>query len=143
MPVYPECSTRSLRYADAKIGGLVLLDVPARVARLLVQMADENDGQQILKPPTHHTMAQMVGSSRETVSRAISHLVSQGVIEVSRKKLAILNREALVKAAGKDSAGRMKGRAGGPEGQAERRRASGARDASPAGTPPGDRFSAG
>src|SRR6185503_5909709 len=55
--------SRRLRKADDKIGGLVLLDVNGRVARLLLQMADENDGKSITKRITHHTIAQMIGSS--------------------------------------------------------------------------------
>src|SRR3989304_2231043 len=60
--------SRRLREADEKIGGLVLLDVNGRVAKLLLSMADENDGVQITRRVTHPTIAQMVGASRETAS---------------------------------------------------------------------------
>jgi len=93
--------SRRLREADEKIGGLVLLDVPGRVARLLLRMADENDGVQITKRVTHHTIAQMVGSSRETVSRTMRDLMDRGLLDVSRKAIAITNRPALEKMAGR------------------------------------------
>jgi len=89
-----------LRKADDKIGGLVLLDVNGRVARLLLQMADENDGKNITRRVTHHTIAQMIGSSRETVSRTIRDLADRGLIEVSRKAIVIRDRPALEAAAG-------------------------------------------
>jgi CRP/FNR family cyclic AMP-dependent transcriptional regulator len=92
--------SRRLRKADDKIGGLVLLDVNGRVARLLLQMADENDGKIITRKVTHHTIAQMIGSSRETVSRTIRDLADQGLIEVSRKSIVIKDRPALEAAAG-------------------------------------------
>jgi CRP/FNR family cyclic AMP-dependent transcriptional regulator len=92
--------SRRLRKADDKIGGLVLLDVNGRVARLLLQMADENDGKTITRRVTHHTIAQMIGSSRETVSRTIRDLADQGLIEVSRKAIVIKDRPALEAAAG-------------------------------------------
>ncbi len=85
---------RRLRQADRKIGSLVLLDVPGRVARLLVEMADENDGVTIIQRLTHHMIAQMIGSSRETVSRTMRDLVSKELIEVSRKTMAIPDRRA-------------------------------------------------
>lgn len=92
--------SRRLRKADDKIGGLVLLDVNGRVARLLLQMADENDGKNITRRVTHHTIAQMIGSSRETVSRTIRDLADRGLIEVSRKAIVIRDRPALEAAAG-------------------------------------------
>ena len=93
--------TRRLREADEKIGGLVLLDVNGRVAKLLLRLADEHDGVHITRRITHHTIAQMVGSSRETVSRTIRDLADRGLIEVSRKAIAIKNRPALETAAGR------------------------------------------
>jgi CRP-like cAMP-binding protein len=93
--------SRRLREADEKIGGLVLLDVNGRVAKLLLSMADENDGVHIVRRVTHHTIAQMVGSSRETVSRTMRDLVERGWIEVTRKAITIRNRPALQAAAGR------------------------------------------
>jgi CRP/FNR family cyclic AMP-dependent transcriptional regulator len=93
--------SRRLREADEKIGGLVLLDVPGRVARLLLRMADENDGVQITKRVTHHTIAQMVGSSRETVSRTMRDLMEKGLLQVTRKAISIINRPALETMAGR------------------------------------------
>src|SRR5690349_7366877 len=64
--------SRLLRRADGKIGGLVLLDVPGRIARLLLDFADEGNGTTIEKPLTHQTIANMIGASRETVSRSMA-----------------------------------------------------------------------
>jgi CRP-like cAMP-binding protein len=92
--------SRRLREADEKIGGLILLDVNGRVARLLLRMADENDGVQIAPKVTHHTIAQMVGSSRETVSRTMRSMVEQGLLDVSRRAISLKNRPALEALAG-------------------------------------------
>jgi CRP/FNR family cyclic AMP-dependent transcriptional regulator len=89
-----------LQEADSKIGGLILLDVTGRVAHLLLQLADRGDGKKVADPPTHQVMAQMVGSSRETVSRTMGTLADQGLVTVSRREITILNREALEVAAG-------------------------------------------
>jgi CRP-like cAMP-binding protein len=84
-----------LRRADEKIGSLVLLDVNGRVAQLLLDLAEESGGPRITRKLTHHTIAQMIGSSRETVSRAMRELVERGFIEVSRREITIRDNESL------------------------------------------------
>jgi len=84
-----------LRRADEKIGSLVLLDVNGRVAQLLLDLAEESGGPRLTRKLTHHTIAQMIGSSRETVSRAMRELVDRGLIEVSRREITITNADAL------------------------------------------------
>lgn len=87
--------SRRLRRADEKIGGLVLLDVPGRIARLLLDMAEEGGSDVIEKPLTHQTIAQMIGASRETVSRAMKDFQDAGWITVERRKIGLANRPAL------------------------------------------------
>lgn len=89
--------SRRLRRADSKIGGLVLLDVPGRIARLLLDLAEEAGNDHIEKPLTHQTIAQMIGASRETVSRAMKEFQDAGLIVVERRKISLGNREALEK----------------------------------------------
>ena len=89
-----------LRRADEKIGGLVLLDVNGRVAQLLLDLAEESGGPTITRKLTHHTIAQMIGSSRETVSRAMRELVDKGCISVSRREITITQADALRSMAG-------------------------------------------
>ncbi len=84
-----------LRRADEKIGGLVLLDVNGRVAQLLLDLAEESGGPRITRRLTHHTIAQMIGSSRETVSRAMRELVEKGTIDVSRREITIKQPDVL------------------------------------------------
>ncbi len=89
--------SRRLRRADSKIGGLVLLDVPGRIARLLLDLAEEAGNDHIEKPLTHQTIAQMIGASRETVSRAMKEFQDAGLIVVERRKISLGNRQALEK----------------------------------------------
>ncbi|HWJ45953.1 MAG: Crp/Fnr family transcriptional regulator [Gemmatimonadaceae bacterium] len=89
--------SRRLRRADVKIGGLVLLDVPGRIARLLLDLADESGSDAIEKPLTHQTIAQMIGASRETVSRAMKEFQDAGLITVERRRISVGDRDALEK----------------------------------------------
>jgi CRP-like cAMP-binding protein len=91
--------SRRLRKADDKIGGLVLLDVPGRIARLLLDLAEESGGPMIDKILTHQTIAQMIGASRETVSRSMKDFQEGGLIRVERRRIAIANQSGLEKRA--------------------------------------------
>jgi CRP/FNR family transcriptional regulator, cyclic AMP receptor protein len=91
--------SRRLRRADGKIGGLVLLDVPGRIAQLLLDFADESKSDRIEKPLTHQTIAQMIGASRETVSRAMREFQDQGWIGVERRTIVLRDRPQLEKRA--------------------------------------------
>jgi CRP-like cAMP-binding protein len=93
--------SRRLRRVDEKVGSLVLLDVNGRVAQLLLDLADEEKGDRITRRLTHHTIAQMIGSSRETVSRTMRELVDKGLIQVSRRDIVIRDRPTLEAAAGR------------------------------------------
>ena len=93
--------SRRLRRVDEKVGSLVLLDVNGRVAQLLLDLADEAASNRITRRLTHHTIAQMIGSSRETVSRTMRELVDKGYIEVSRREILIRDRAALEASAGR------------------------------------------
>ncbi len=88
--------SRRLRRADGKIGGLVLLDVPGRIARLLLDFAQEAGGDTIEKPLTPQTIAQMIGASRETVSRAMREFQDAGWIGVERRRISVTDRPALL-----------------------------------------------
>jgi CRP/FNR family transcriptional regulator, cyclic AMP receptor protein len=74
---------RRLREADRKIGSLALLDVYGRVARLLLDMAENVNGEKIVtKRLPKQDIAKMIGASREMVSRVMKDLQTGGYIEV-------------------------------------------------------------
>jgi CRP/FNR family cyclic AMP-dependent transcriptional regulator len=74
---------RRLREADRKIGSLALLDVYGRVARLLLDMAEDVNGQKIVtKRLPKQDIAKMIGASREMVSRVMKDLQMGGYIEM-------------------------------------------------------------
>jgi CRP/FNR family transcriptional regulator, cyclic AMP receptor protein len=87
--------SRRLRRADDKIGGLVLLDVPGRIARLLLDLSGEAGNPTIEKALTHQTIAQMIGASRETVSRAMKDFQDAHWVTVERRRITLADRAAL------------------------------------------------
>jgi CRP-like cAMP-binding protein len=87
--------SRRLRQADGTIGSLVLLDVPGRVAKVLLEHATPGEPATLVKQLTHQTIAQMIGASRETVSRAMAEFQEKGLISVQRRQVTITNRTSL------------------------------------------------
>ena len=81
---------RRLREADRKIGSLALLDVYGRVARLLLDMAENVDGQKMVtKRLPKQDIAKMIGASREMVSRVMKDLQMGGYIEMRGSSIVL------------------------------------------------------
>ena len=73
---------KRLRLADRKIESLSLLDVYGRVARVLLDLADDRQGRKVVtRRITRQDISQMVGASREMVSRVMRDLQMRGLIE--------------------------------------------------------------
>ena len=66
---------------------------------LLLRMAEDEGGDRITRKLTHHTIAQMIGASRETVSRTMRDFQNQGWINVERRRIALADRAALKRCA--------------------------------------------
>lgn len=66
---------------------------------VLMQRKPAGDGTQpvVENLPTHQDIANMINTSRETVTRALLTLVQQGIVQKDQHKLTILDPEALQK----------------------------------------------
>lgn len=87
-----------LRSADLKIKSLSLKDAEGKVASVILQIADDigkiRQGiVEIEKLPVQQDLANMAGTSRETISRTIHSFAKKGLIELDGSKLRILNYE--------------------------------------------------
>jgi CRP/FNR family cyclic AMP-dependent transcriptional regulator len=84
---------RRVRALTDNIRSLALLDVYGRVARLLLEMATEQDGRLVVAEKlTQQDIAERVGASREMISRIFKDLVTGGYISVEHKHITI-NRD--------------------------------------------------
>ncbi|MBX3686985.1 MAG: cyclic nucleotide-binding domain-containing protein [Rhodocyclaceae bacterium] len=82
-----------LRTADRKIESLALMDVYGRVARLLLEMAEEVEGERIVQRKiSKQDIAKMIGASREMVSRVMKDLGMRGLIEESDRGIILRER---------------------------------------------------
>jgi CRP-like cAMP-binding protein len=91
-----------LRQSDEVIESLLHREVSIRLATLLSNLAERfaaNDGTLMDVRLTHQDLANMIASTREAVSKVMSELQRDGVIETRNRRIAILDRGALSKRA--------------------------------------------
>ena len=82
-----------LREANHKIESLALMDVYGRVAKLLLELSEKENGVRVVKRKiTKLDMAKMVGASREMVSRVMKDLGTQGLIEETQDGIVLRDR---------------------------------------------------
>jgi CRP/FNR family cyclic AMP-dependent transcriptional regulator len=82
--------TRLIRNLTENVRGLALSDVYGRLVKTLNGMAVARDGVHVIQgKPSHQDLANMVGCSREMVSRILKDLVQGGYVSVEGKTLRI------------------------------------------------------
>jgi CRP/FNR family cyclic AMP-dependent transcriptional regulator len=82
-----------IRALTDKVGTLALLDVYGRVARTLLNLAEEREGRQVIgQKLTYQEIASMIGASHRMVSRIMKDLTTGGYITVKDKKITINDR---------------------------------------------------
>ena len=96
--VLAELSQR-LRNASNRIESLATMDVYGRLARFFLDLARDqgkvlDNGYVAVIRPTHQAIANMIGTSRETVSRLIHDLMKQNLL-LSEGKTIYLKKTAL------------------------------------------------
>ena len=93
-----------LRHANDVVADLVFSDVPGRVAKALLDLADRfgrtaDDGVHVHHDLTQEELAQLVGASRETVNKALADFGSRGWLRLEPRSVVILDIERLARRA--------------------------------------------
>jgi len=91
-----------LHEAQNKLEEFAFTPVPERVARLLLSLAQDGE----VAGYSHQELADMIGTSRETVSRAMVELKTAGIVEIDRRCIRLLDVAALRGSAAKTSEAR-------------------------------------
>lgn len=86
--------THRVRVSNDVISGLVLSDVPGRLARLLLTLSERfgeqvDGGVEVHHDLTQAELAQMVGASRETVNKVLTDFATRKWISMSGKTVLI------------------------------------------------------
>ena len=95
-----------LRYYETRMEDVILKDVPARLASLILFLVESEGVQRpgeigIPTRYTHEHLGTMIGANREAVTRAFGRLQDEGVIQIRRRLIYVEDVEALKRAAGR------------------------------------------
>ena len=95
---------RRLRRTNASLADLIFTDVPGRVAKTLLQLANRFGTQEggvlrVNHDLTQEEIAQRVGASRETVNKALATFAHRDWIRLEGKSVVIVNTEHLARRA--------------------------------------------
>jgi CRP/FNR family cyclic AMP-dependent transcriptional regulator len=78
------------RALTASVKNLALMDVYGRVARLLLDLAEDDGGTLVIREKlTQQDIASRVGASREMVSKILNDLATGGYLSVSHKRITL------------------------------------------------------
>lgn len=84
---------RRVRALTENVRSLALMDVYGRVARLLLELAEEREGRLVVEEPlTQKDIASRVGCSREMISRIFSDLADGGYVRREDRQLVIMRK---------------------------------------------------
>ena len=88
-----------LRYFTRKVEDLSFRSVTSRVAKLLLELAEDDGGGGLRLPArfTQQEMANVVGTAREMIGRAFKTLEKEGAIRLDRHRVIIVSRAALAR----------------------------------------------
>lgn len=75
---------------ERMLDGVVFRRLSSRLAAVLLQLSREQSGPSIAGL-THQGLAELVGSTRETVTQTLNELKMQGLIDIARTRIEILD----------------------------------------------------
>lgn len=101
---------RRLRRTDNDLSDLIFTDVGARVAKHLLRLAQrfavqEDGAMRLTHNMTQEEIAQLIGTSRESINKALADFTHQGWIRVHGHSILITDSQALVRCAHAGSPG--------------------------------------
>ena len=96
-----------IRVLEERLADMAHREVPARLASAILRLVE---GEGVMGPEggwlptryTHQQLASMIGANREAITRALKTLRERGALEVRGRRIHVVDREALKRAAWED-----------------------------------------
>jgi CRP-like cAMP-binding protein len=91
---------RRRKQLETKLEHLVFKDVQAKLAALLLELGEEygqenEEGVLIGLKITHQEMANLIGSTRETISLTLAQFKKRGLLDMNGRAVILLDHEGL------------------------------------------------
>jgi CRP/FNR family transcriptional regulator, cyclic AMP receptor protein len=84
---------------EQQLEQLAFQEVPVRLAQVLVQLAEDNSGE-LPSRLTHESLARLISSTRETVSKTLEEFADQGLVELGYRRIQVVDWPHLREVAG-------------------------------------------
>jgi len=96
------CLANRLRHADHRMQDAIFLDLPARLAKRLLQLANKRgiktaNGVEIDLHLTQQDLAAAVGVTREAVNKQLGMLQNMGLVSIEGRRITIVSPDELEK----------------------------------------------
>ena len=89
-----QITERRLNDAQAQLEDMAFKGIPARLASLLLRLSADH-GANDITGMTHQDLAETIGTYRETATQVLNDMKADGLIEIGRKRITILDRARL------------------------------------------------
>jgi len=85
-----EITGRRLSEAEERLDDMAFKGIPARLASLLLRLAADR-GVDVITGLTHQDLAETIGTYRETATQVLNDMKAEGLIQIGRKRIDILD----------------------------------------------------
>jgi CRP-like cAMP-binding protein len=80
---------------EERLEDIAFKSIPARLAGLLLQLADEEDEANRVSGYTHQDLSEMLGTYRETITQTLNDFKADGLIRIGRKQVELIDGNSL------------------------------------------------
>jgi len=80
---------------ESRLEEIAFKSIPARLASLLLRLASEQGQSDEVAGYTHQDLGEMLGTYRETITQTLNDFKSADLIEISRKRVKIIDHDKL------------------------------------------------
>ena len=80
---------------ESRLEEIAFKSIPARLASILLRLADEQGEGDQVNGFTHQDLGEMLGTYRETITQTLNEFKSGGLVEIGRKHIELKDRDSL------------------------------------------------
>ena len=84
-----------LTQLESRLEDIAFKSIPARLADLLLDLDKEQGNHELVKGFTHQDLSEMLGTYRETVTQTLNDFKADGLVDIGRKKVFLVDKIAL------------------------------------------------
>jgi CRP-like cAMP-binding protein len=80
---------------ETRLEEVAFKGIPARLASLLLRLARDQGGVNVITGYTHQSLAELIGTYRETTTQALNNFKAKGLVRIRRKRLELVDVQSL------------------------------------------------